>query len=171
MPEPRSAFSASAIHSACTRRTYLGARLSWVKNLGEDRLRLGLPAGLGEQQAVAHTRLGARVIVRHRLILVERVVGAAAFFERAGIKQMRFRRLVIRPAFAQIVERRDRLLRMAATELGARLAERVDRVVAHRQRQNVFVVILRFVELSQRETLLGERGAIGDGVGDLEADR
>ena len=29
--QPRSAFSASAIHSACTRRTYFGARLSWVR--------------------------------------------------------------------------------------------------------------------------------------------
>ena len=31
MTHPRSAFSASAIHSACTRRTYFGARLSWVR--------------------------------------------------------------------------------------------------------------------------------------------
>src|SRR5580704_10961444 len=78
------------------------------QNLGEDRLRLALPAGLVEQQPVTHTRFRARVIVRHRLILVERIVGAAAFFERAGVEQMRFRRLVIRPAFAQIIERRDR---------------------------------------------------------------
>jgi hypothetical protein len=30
---------------------------------------------------------------------------------------------------------------MAETELGARLAERIDRVVAQRQRQNVLVVV------------------------------
>src|SRR3984957_4791493 len=138
------------------------------QNLGEDRLRLVLPAGFVEQQAVTHTRFGARVIVRHRLILVERIVGAAAFVKRAGAEQMRFRRLVIRPAFAQIIERRDRFLRVAAAELGARLAESIDRVVAHRQRENVLVVIFRLGELPQFKTLFGKRRAIGDGVGDFE---
>ena len=81
---------------------------------------------------------------------------------------MPFRRLVVRPALAQIVERRYRLLRIAETELGARLAQRVDRVITHRQRQDVFVVPQRLFEFSQRQALLGERGAVRDGVGDLE---
>jgi hypothetical protein len=76
--------------------------------------------------------------------------------------------LVIRPAFAQIIERRDRFLRVAAAELGARLAESIDRVVAHRQRENVLVVIFRLGELPQFRTLFGKRRAIGDGVGDFE---
>jgi hypothetical protein len=56
----------------------------------------------------------------------------------------------------------------AAAELSARPAERVNRVVAHRQRENVLVVILRFGELPEFETLFGKRRAIGDGVGDFE---
>jgi hypothetical protein len=143
-----------------------GRPLELGQDLRKDRLRLGVAARLGEQQAVAHARLGAGVIVRHGLILGERVLGAAAFFERAGIEQVPFRRLVVRPALAQIVERRHRLLRIAETELGARLAQRVDRVITHRQRQDVFVVPQRLFEFSQRQALLGERGAVSDGIGD-----
>src|ERR1700685_2748748 len=57
---------------------------------------------------------------------------------------------------------------MAETELGARLAERVDRIVAQRQRQNVLVVAQPLVELAERQAFLGERRAVSDCVGDFE---
>ena len=57
---------------------------------------------------------------------------------------------------------------MAETELGARLAERIDRVVAQWQRQNVLVMAQRLVEFAERQAFLGQRRAVGDGVGDVE---
>src|SRR5580692_4275195 len=110
-----------------------GGALELSQDLGEDRLRLGLPAGFVEQKAVAHARFGAGIIGRDRLVFGQRVLGPAAVFQRAGVEQMPLGRLIVRPTCAQIVERGDRLLRMAETELGARLAERIDRIVAQRQ--------------------------------------
>src|SRR5580693_7381425 len=107
-----------------------GGALELSQDLGEHRLRLGLPARFVEQEAIAHARFGAGIIGRDRLIFGQRVLGAAAVFERAGVEQMAFRRLVVRPTRAQIVEGGDRVLRMAETELGTRLAERIERVVA-----------------------------------------
>jgi hypothetical protein len=46
--------------------------------------------------------------------------------------------------------------------LGARLAQRIARVLAERQRQNVIVVRLGLVEFAQCQALLGKSGAIGD---------
>ena len=40
--------------------------------------------------------------------------------------------------------------------MGARFAERIDGVVAHRQRQNVLVVVQRLAEFSEREALVSE---------------
>jgi hypothetical protein len=57
---------------------------------------------------------------------------------------------------------------MAEAELGARLAKRVDGVVAHRQRQNVIVVALGFVEFSECEAFVGKRRTVGDRVGDVD---
>src|ERR1700686_4670100 len=89
-----------------------GGAFELGQDLGEHRLRLCLPAGFVEQEAIAHAGFSAGIIGLDRLIFGQRVVGAAAVFERAGVEQMAFRRLVVRPPRAQIVEGGDRLLRM-----------------------------------------------------------
>jgi hypothetical protein len=71
-------------------------------------------------------------------------------------------RLVVRPTHAKVFKRGHRILRMSEAELGARLAERIDRIIARRQRQNVFVVAFCFREFSECEALLCERSAVGD---------
>jgi hypothetical protein len=81
---------------------------------------------------------------------------------------MGFGGLVVRPTLAQLIERGDRFLRMPKAELGPRFAERKHGVVAHRQHQNVLVVVQRLAEFSKREAFLGEGASVGDGVGDVE---
>ena len=107
-------------------------------------------------------------MVGHRLIFEERLFRTSALFERTRVKQMPFGRLVIGPARSQRIECGDGFLGMTKSELRARLAERIDRLVAHRQRQDVVVVALRLVEFSEFEALFGERGAVGDRIGDFE---
>src|SRR5580704_14629618 len=74
-----------------------GGALELGQDLGEDDLGLGLPAGFVEQEAVAHPRFGTGIIACDRLIFRERVVGAAAVFERPGVEQVAVGGLIIRP--------------------------------------------------------------------------
>ena len=78
---------------------------------------------------------------------------------------MAFRGLKIRPALLQAVQRRQRLGQTIATELGLRLAQRIDWIVAQRQLQDVIVVSFGLVETLDPQTLGGNRNAVGDGVG------
>src|SRR5580698_4333333 len=77
-----------------------GGALELGQDLGEDRLRLGLPAGFIEQEAIADARFGAGIIARDSLIFGQRLIGAAAVFQRAGVEQVAVGRLVVRPARA-----------------------------------------------------------------------
>ncbi len=73
--------------------------------------------------------------------------------------------LEIRPVRAQGVERRQRLGWLLAAELGLRLGQRVGRIVALRQLQDVIVVALRLLVTPDRLALRGQRRTVGDGVG------
>ncbi len=81
---------------------------------------------------------------------------------------MGLRRLIAGPARFQLVERRDRGRRLAETEFGARPAEHEARLVAERRDDDRRVEIARLGELAERQTGLGERGAVGDGVDDRQ---
>src|ERR1700733_3634419 len=112
------------------------------QKLGKDDLRFGPAAGLVEQETVTRAGFGAGIIVGDGLVFEQRLLGVAAVFERAGIKQMPVGGLVVRPTHTKVFKRRNRILRMSEPELSARFAERIDRIVAHRQRQTAFVVAL-----------------------------
>lgn len=65
----------------------------------------------------------------------------------------------------EIVEHRERISRTFGGKRGPRLAERIDGIGAHRQRQNVVVMLLGLAEAADPGALLSQRGTIGDGVG------
>ena len=97
--------------------------------------------------------------------LLDRLIDAPDCAQGPGIEQMTFRGLKIRPALLQVVQRRVRLGQAIATELGLRLAQRIDGIVAQRQPQDVIVVSFGLVETLDPQTLGGQRNAVGDGIG------
>jgi hypothetical protein len=97
--------------------------------------------------------------------LLERLIDAPDGAQGPGVEQMAFRGLKIRPALLQVFQRRERLGQTIATELGLRLAQRIDGIVAQRQLQDVIVVTFGLVETLDPQTLGGKRNAVGDGVG------
>lgn len=81
---------------------------------------------------------------------------------------MPLRQLEIRPAPAKLIQQRNRFGKPSAAENGAGLAEDIFGFIPHRLDENQVVVILGFAVSLARETLLRQRGAIGDGVGKFD---
>jgi hypothetical protein len=135
-------------------------------HVGERSSRLCLAAGLAQGKAIADPGLDADEIVGHRLILIDGLVKLAILFERARIEQMAFRRTVVRPALPQIVKRGLGVPETALAELGASTAERKTRVVTQWLGEDRVVLGFGLLKFAEFQALLGERLAIGDGVGD-----
>ena len=94
------------------------------------------------------------------MIFLQRLVDAPEVGKRAGIEQVSLGRLEIGPALLQVIHRRQCIGRTFPSELSLRLAERIDRLGSHRQRQNVIVMALGFVEPADPFTLDRKRRAI-----------
>lgn len=99
------------------------------------------------------------------MVLLKRLINASDFGQCPCIEQMALGRLKIRPALLQIVQRRQRVGRTIASELGLRLAECVGRFTAHRQVDDVIVMPLGFVKSRDVQTLGSKRSAVGNRIG------
>jgi hypothetical protein len=120
-----------------------------LDHVGERCPRLRLAACLAQRKAIADAGLDTDEIVGHRFILIDGLVKLAVLFQGTRVKQMPVRRLVVRPALAQIVKRRLGVPEPALAELGARTTERKARLVTQWLDEDCIILGFRLLELAE----------------------
>ena len=77
---------------------------------------------------------------------------------------MRIGGIEVRPLLLKIVQRRQRIGRTFGGKLGLRLAEGISGIVAHRQAQDVTVMLLGLAEAADLRAFPGQRRTVGRAV-------
>ena len=117
-----------------------------------------------QQHTVADSRFGPGE-EGDGVVFLQRLVKTPDFAQYARMEQVALGRLKVGPALLQIVQRRQRIRLLIATEFGLRLAQRIGRLPAHRQRKDMIVVARGLVEPSDLQAFGGKRRAIGNRIG------